>query len=240
MAKFLEYFDERYRKAVLSSPKSQDGPVITISRQTGCEAREVAARVSDKLNTKYKTNKWRWADKDVIYSIAKELNIEAQRVENYYQGIKLSDLSEMIMAFSRGFVSDLRVKKAIKDVVLSICKEGHVVLVGRGSVSIAHEIQDSLHVKLVAPFDWRVESVMKRKEMDQETAQKYIIETDKKRNDLIQTFMDKKIVNVESLFDLSLNRTSFSIEEAADIIVSMYEHKVLKKKTKKAAVNPAV
>ena len=115
----------------LNNPASEDGPVITISRLTGCDAREIAAGIVENLNSKVGITKWKWVDKDIIYSIAKELNIDTQRIENYYEGIKLSNLSEMIMAFSGGFVSDLRVKKAIKDVVLSICKEGYIVLVGK-------------------------------------------------------------------------------------------------------------
>jgi len=228
MEKFFDYFDERYRESILNSPTSEDGPVITISRLTGCDARETASIVIEKLNTMFGITKWKWVDKDIIFSIAKELNIDTQRIESYYEGIKLSNLSEMIMAFSGGFVSDLRVKKAIKDVVLSICKEGYVVLVGRGGVSIARDIKDALHVRLSAPFYWRVENVMKKKEMGLETAEKYVIETDEKRNDLIQTFLDKKIKNTDSLFDVTLNRQSFSISETADLIVAMYEKKVLK------------
>jgi len=228
MEKFFDYFDERYRESILNSPASEDGPVITISRLTGCDARETASIVIEKLNTRFGTTKWRWVDKDIIYSIARELNIDTQRIENYYEGIKLSNLSEMILAFSGGFVSDLRVKKAIKDVVLSICKEGYVVLVGRGGVSIARDIKDALHVRLSAPFYWRVENVMRKKEMGLETAEKYVIETDEKRNDLIQTFLDKKVKNAETLFDVTLNRQSFSISETADLIVEMYGKKVLK------------
>jgi cytidylate kinase len=207
--------------------------VITISRLTGCDARETASIVIEKLNTRFGTTKWKWVDKDIIYSIARELNIDTQRIENYYEGIKLSNLSEMIMAFSGGFVSDLRVKKAIKDVVLSICKEGYVVLVGRGGVSIARDIKDALHVRLTAPFYWRVENVMRKKEMGLETAEKYVNETDEKRNDLIQTFLDKKVRNTETLFDVTLNRQTFSITETADHIVEMYMKKVLKQITER-------
>jgi cytidylate kinase len=236
MEKFFDYFDERYRESVLSSPASEDGPVITISRQTGCDAREIGSSIVDALNSKCNTSKWKWVDKDIIYAIAKDLNIDTQRIENYYEGIKLSNLSEMIMAFSGGFVSDLRVKKAIKDVVLSICKEGYVVLVGRGGVSIAHDIKDALHIKLVAPFYWRVENVMKKKNMDIETAEKFVIETDEKRHDLIQTFLDKKSKNTETLFDATINRLSFSIPETANLIVSMYEAKVLKQMSERKKI----
>jgi cytidylate kinase len=240
MEKFFDYFDERYRESVLNSPASEDGPVITISRLTGCDAREVASNIVEKLNTSFGTTKWKWVDKDIIYSIAKDLNIDIQRVENYYDGIKLSNLSEMIMAFSGGFVSDLRVKKAIKDVVLSICKEGYVVLVGRGGVSIARDIKDALHIRLIAPFYWRVENVMKKKNMSLETAEKYVIETDEKRNDLIHTFLDKKIKNVDSLFDVTINRISFNIPETSELIVSMYEKKVVRQMSERKKIKTGI
>lgn len=240
MEKFFDYFDERYRESVLSGPASDDGPVITISRLTGCDAREIASVIVDKLNTRFATSKWKWVDKDIIYAIAKDLNIDTQRIENFYEGIKLSNLSEMIMAFSGGFVSDLRVKKAIKDVVLSICKEGFVVLVGRGGVSIASDIKDALHVKLVGPFYWRVDNVMKKKNMDLEAAEKYVIETDEKRHELIQTFLDKKSKNTESLFDVTINRLSFSMAETSDLIVSMYETKVMKQMAERNKIKSSI
>ena len=240
MEKFFDYFDERYRESVLSGPASDDGPVITISRLTGCDAREVASGIVEKLNNRFGTSKWKWVDKDIIYAIARDLNIDTQRIENFYEGIKLSNLSEMIMAFSGGFVSDLRVKKAIKDVVLSICKEGFVVLVGRGGVSIAHDIKDALHVKLVGPFYWRVDNVMKKKNMGIEVAEKYVIETDEKRYELIQTFLDKKSKNTEALFDVTINRLSFSVAETSDLIVSMYETKVIKQMSERKKIKTSL
>jgi len=226
MDKFFDYFDGRYRESILKRPATNDGPVITISRMTGCDARQVAENVVDNLNRRYQTARWKWVDKDIIYSIAKELNTDSQRVENFYKGIELSNISEMIMAFSGGFVSDLRVKKAIKDVVLTMCKEGHIVLVGRGGVSIAGNIDYALHVRLVAPFYWRVQNVMKKKEMDLETAEAYVIDTDEKRHNLITTFLEKKSLNIDYLFDTTINRKSYNIIETAELIVSMYEKKI--------------
>jgi cytidylate kinase len=226
MKKFFDYFDSRYRESIMNRPPSEDGPVITISRQTGCDARQVAEKVVENLNRRYIAAKWKWIDKDIIYNIAEELNTDAQRVENFYAGIELSNMSEMIMAFSGNFISDSRVKKAIKDVVLAMCKEGHLVIVGRGGVSIAHNIMDSLHIRLVAPFYWRVDNVMKKKEMNIETAEQFIVETDDKRFNLIQTFLDKKPQTIDYLFDATINRSSFTIDETADFIVSMYEKKI--------------
>jgi cytidylate kinase len=233
MEKFFDYFDNRHRETSLKKSGTEEGPVITISRLTGCDARQVAESVVDSLNRKSGTSKWKWIDKDIIYDIAKELNTNTERVENFYKGIELSNMSEMIMAFSGGFVSDLRVKKAIKDVVLSICKDGYIVLVGRGGVSIAHDIVDSLHIRLIAPFYWRVENVMKKKGIDIEAAEEFVVDTDERRHNLITTFLEKKSINIDYLFDATLNRQSFSIFETADIITSMYDKKIGRQMTER-------
>jgi len=237
MEKFFDYFDGRYRESILKKAPVEDGPVITLSRLTGCDARQVAAILADGLNHKYGITKWKWVDKDIIYAIARELNTDTQRVENFYKGIELSNLSEMIMAFSGGFISDLRVKKAIKDVVLSICKEGFIILVGRGGVSIAHDITDALHIRLIAPFYWRVENVMKKKGMNVEAAEKFVLDTDEKRFNLIHTFMEKKPLNIDYLFDATINRGSFSIQEIADMILLMYEKKVSRQIAERKKIN---
>lgn len=226
MEKIFNYFDDRYRDSILKKGPVDDGPVITISRSTGCDARQVAASLVEILNRRFGTTRWKWVDKDIIYAIARELDTDAQRVENFYKGTKRSNISEMILAFSGGFVSDLRVKKAIKDVVLSMCKEGYIILVGRGGVSIAKDIKDSLHIRLIAPFYWRVENVMKKKDMNMETAETFVVDTDEKRFNLIHTFLDKKPLNIDYLFDATINRSSFTIQESSDLILSMYEKKV--------------
>jgi cytidylate kinase len=225
MSKINDYFDSRYRESILNKPAADDGPVITISRHTGCDARQVAANVVDNLNRKYGQNKWKWIDKDIIYKVAEDLNTDPHRIENFYKGLELSDASEMIMAFSGNFVSDQQVKKAIREVVLAMCKEGHLVLVGRGGVSIAHDITDSVHIRLVAPFYWRVENVKKKKNMNIEAAEEYVVDTDEKRFNLIQTFLDKKPLTIDYLFDATINRATYTIQEIADFITLMYEKK---------------
>jgi cytidylate kinase len=227
--KIFDYFDTRYRAEMLGRPIDQTGPVITISRLTGCDGREVAAALAALLNLRYNTNKWRWIDKDIIYHAAHELKTDTNRVETYYQGMTMNDMSEMIMAFSGSFVSDSSVKKAIREVVLSIAREGHAVIIGRGGVAITRDMTNALHIRLVAPIYWRVENVMKKKGMIIEKAEEYVIETDEKRNKMILSFLDKKPQAIDYLFDSTLNRSSFSIDQLSALILDMYEAKLGKK-----------
>jgi cytidylate kinase len=224
--KIFDYFDTRYRAEMLGRPIDQTGPVITISRLTGCDGREVAAALVALLNLRQNTNKWKWIDKDIIYHAAHELKTDTNRVESYYQGMTMNDMSEMIMAFSGTFVSDSSVKKAIREVVLSIAREGHAVIIGRGGVAITRDMTNALHIRLVAPLYWRVENVMKKKGMIIEKAEEYVIETDEKRNKMILSFLDKKPQAIDYLFDSTLNRSSFSIDQLSALILGMYEAKL--------------
>lgn len=224
--KIFDYFDTRYRAEMLGKPIDKTGPVITISRFTGCDGREVAAALVAILNLRNNTNKWRWIDKDIIYHAAHELKTDTNRVEAFYQGMTMNDISEMIMAFSGSFVSDSSVKKAIREVVLSIAREGHAVIIGRGGVAITRDMTNALHIRLVAPLYWRVENVMKKKGMIIEKAEEYIVETDEKRNKMIVGFLDKKPQAIDYLFDSTLNRSSFSIDQLSALILNMYEAKL--------------
>lgn len=226
MKKIFDYFDTRYRVEMLGRPIDQTGPVITISRLTGCDGREVAAALVALLNLRNNTNKWRWIDKDIIYHAAHELKTDTNRVETYYQGMTMNDMSEMIMAFSGSFVSDSSVKKAIREVVLSIAREGLAVILGRGGVAITRDMTNALHIRLVAPLYWRVENVMKKKGMIIEKAEEYVVETDEKRNKMIVGFLDKKPQTIDYLFDCTLNRSSFSIDQLSALILDMYEAKL--------------
>ena len=224
--KIFDYFDTRYRAEMLGRPADQTGPVITISRLTGCDGREVAAELVAQLNLRYNTNRWKWVDKDIIYHAAHELKTDTQRVETYYQGLGMTDISQMIMAFSGSFVTDNSVKKAIREVVLSIARDGYAIIIGRGGVAITRDMANALHVRLVAPIYWRVQNVMKKKGMIIEKAEEYVLQTDEKRHRLIVDFLDKTPPCIDYLFDVTLNRSSFTLEQVSSLILTMYETKM--------------
>lgn len=224
--KIFDYFDTRYRAETLGRPVDQTGPVITLSRLTGCDGREVAAELVAQLNIRFNTNRWKWVDKDIIYHAAHELRTDTHRIETFYQGYGMTDISQMIMAFSGSFVTDSSVKKAIREVMLSIARDGYAVIIGRGGVAITHDMANALHVRLVAPMYWRVQNVMKKKGMIIERAEAYTVETDEKRHKLIVDFLDKKPLSLDYLFDVTLNRSSFSIEQISSLIMTIYESKL--------------
>ncbi len=236
MDKIFRYFDDRYKENLKMVRESECGPIITISRQAGCDAIAIAKKLVSVLNKEAGINRWKWIDKEILLNAAHELGTSTQRVESYIKGKGLPNLSELIMAVSGHFVSDVKVKKAVKDVVLSICKDGYVVLVGRGGVSITTNVPKSLHARLIAPFYWRVENIIGKKKMNIEEAEEYVVDTDEKRYNLILNFLDKKPLNIDFMFDVTINRSSFSTDQIAVMLAQMYKERidtVLRNPTKK-------
>jgi len=224
--KFFKYFDERYRGDVLGDKSEKFGPIITISRLTGCDAVAVSKCLVKSLNQKGNTTKWRWIDKEILLNTARELDTGTHNVESYIKRHQLSSFSEMLMAISGKHISDDRVRKTIKEVVLTICKEGYVVLVGRGGVALTGSVRRALHVRLVAPFYWRVENIVKKRNLDIEAAEEFVVDTDEKRHNLIISFLDKKPITLDYLFDVTLNRSSYSVEQIAETICVLYKKKM--------------
>jgi len=224
--KFFKYFDKRYREDVLKDESENFGPVITISRLTGCDAVAVAKSLVKYLNKKDNTTKWRWIDKEILLNTARELDTATHNVESYIKRHQLSGFSEMLMAISGKHISDDKVRKTIKEVVLTICKEGFVVLVGRGGVALTGSVKRALHVRLAAPFYWRVGNIVKKRALDIEAAEEFVVDNDEKRHNLIISFLDKKPVTLDYLFDVTLNRSSFSVEQIAETLSVLYKKKM--------------
>lgn len=226
MSKFINYFDQRHKENSVSGQSGKCGPIITLSRQAGCDAISVAKNLVSLLNKKYKTEKWHWIDKEILLRTASELETGTQRVETYIKGHELSGLSEMIMSISGKHISDEKVRIALNEVVSSICNEGYVVLVGRGGVSLTRQVKMALHVRLVAPFYWRVDNIIKKRKLNIEDAEEFVVDTDEKRYNLILSFLEKKPLNLDYLFDVTINRNSYSISQIAEAVCVLFEKRI--------------
>ena len=66
-------------------------------------------------------------------------------------------------------------------VVEEVAAEGRVVLVGRAAPAVLARERDAIHVKVVAPRDWRIRTVVERLGVSAEEAAELTDETDRNR-----------------------------------------------------------
>jgi len=222
MDKLINYFDQRYEAEKADQGFKNCGPIITLSRQTGCDAVAIAAKLVDLLNKHYNTDKWHWVDKQILTEAAKVLKTDRSKVRSFLDGSQFTGLSEMIMAISGDYISNDKIRNVILKVVKTICSNGYAVLVGRGGVSISRGLEKAVHIRLQAPFYWRVENIIRKRKYDIETAEEFVVDTDEKRYNIILNFLEKKPLNLDYLFDTTINRSSYSIDQISELILESY------------------
>lgn len=225
----FKYFENRYNAPDKGSGKNEQfGPVITISRQTGCEAHVIASLVVEELNRNAKTKPWRFLDKEILEKSAKELNVSSEEIEDFYKNKDKSTLIDIVKAFSPTHINDLRIKNTCRDILLDVCKDGYLVFLGRAGAAILQDKPNTLNIRITAPFLWRIDALMRNRQMTIEQAEEYAIETDEQRHNLFYTFLGKQPGNLDYLFDATINRYGFSRLQVAQLIIHMAKMKGLK------------
>ncbi len=225
---FDKYFREisRDEKPVLV----ETGPYISISRNFGCMANGIAQKLMTELNFRNKASgknkQWSWINKVILEKSAKALQLSPSRIEYVFHSKHKSVMDEIVGAMSaRYYKSDIQIRKTIREVIRSMAQSGHVIIVGRGGVAFAHDNPHSLHIKLIAPIEWRVERIIKNYHKTEEEALHYIHEIDRERKFLIDSFVGHK--TDDSVFDVIFNRQSMTDEEIIASIIRLMEMKKL-------------
>jgi cytidylate kinase len=146
--------------------------VLTIEREYGSGANDIAQKVSEHLG-------WKLWDQSLTTEIANRLECDKLHVERHEE--RRDPLHyRLFKAFLRGsFEGSLnasRLKLADADgiravteqVVKRIAQEGNCVIVGRGSPYYLHDLSDAFHVFVYAPFEEKVSRLQQMGKSEQE------------------------------------------------------------------------
>jgi cytidylate kinase len=220
----VTYLTHQYYKN--EQTKSEPGPVITISREYGCPAKTVAARLVELFNLKLASrnskDKWKWISKEILSEAAHELSMSPEEISYVFDYEQKGILDDILSSHARKYYkSDRKIRQTIANVIRSSAIQGNVIIVGRGGVVIAKDIPRSLHINLEAPLDWRAVRTATKYSLSLEQAKKCAIETDIKRKEFRESFAGKETDYTR--FDLTINCMTLSIDEISQIIMKVAE-----------------
>jgi len=225
---FEKYFNDvlRDRKTIIQ----ETGPYISISRDFGCMANVIAQALSVELTKRNKQKglrrEWKWINKEILEEAAKALELSPSKIEYVFQSQRKTIMDEIVSAMSaRYYKSDKKIRKTITEVIRSIAMAGNVIIVGRGGVAFKKDNPESLHIKLIAPIEWRVNRISKNYGKSKKEALKYILEIDQERKYLIDSFMG--FDTDDSVFDIIFNRQTMDDETIVSIIIKTMEQRKL-------------
>ena len=195
--------------------------VITIGREFGSGGSEIAAKVAEKLGIKF-------YDKELIALAAKNSGIS----EDVLTDVDETAANSFLYALSSGAfagstvlssgVASLPVTDkafmACSQVIKDIADNESCVIVGRCAESILADRENVLSVFIHADMPFRVERIMKVRNLGKSEAESLIKKMDKKRAAYHNYYADTRW-GARSAYDFCLNST-IGIDTIVDIIVN--------------------
>jgi cytidylate kinase len=160
--------------------------IITVSRQYGAGGSEVARRVAAALV-------WRVVDNELVEAVAARAGLQPsdvaereERVPGFIERLARTLVASTPELFPAPVPGVPRLQEAdlvriTENVVVEIAAGGKVVLVGRAAPAVLARELDTLHVKLVAPRAYRIQTAAERLGMDPDDVAALLDETDSMR-----------------------------------------------------------
>lgn len=219
---------------------------ITISRQYGSGGGEVAARLAQRLQ-------WQLIDHEIVAQVARELGmpeeeaeVHDERTESFISRVlgsmQLASpellANAPIVPLSPGTQEQIY-HEALCRVVETAANTGNAVIVGRAGQVILAKRRDTLHVRIVAPFEQRVRYVMQREGLDEANARARIQQKDRDRTRYLQAQYHRD-VNDPVLYDLVLNSGVIDLASLVDLIALALERKARRLIVKTGELGPAI
>ncbi len=205
----------------------EDMVVVTISRQFGSGGSAVAGMVSEASGLHY-------IDHEIIDEVARRLNVDVQQATsqdehttglagNILEALQASNPFMANYSTLLGQASALAQSKELayfqltQRIILEQATQGNAVIVGRGSQFLLHNAPRTLHIYIFAPLPYRIETIMKRYELDRKHAQQMIEQKDYEHDSYLRRYYGND-GHQPGLYHLLINTGLFSLELAANLI----------------------
>ena len=197
--------------------------IITISRQMGTGAYRIAQDLAKKL-------RYTLVDGSKLAQIASKYGLSTEVLERVDEKPPV-----YLTAEDRRQAADLN---TIELVLLDHAREGNVILYGRGGQDLLKGLKSLLRIRIIAPFEERVEKFAEREWMDPDLARHLIRKCDHQRGGFIHFYFNRDWQDPME-YDLVFNTTKLSPSAIVDTIVTAVKDPALKEsdETARAAID---
>ena len=210
--KWQQTTDRRRKKQALA------GPVITISREPGCEGHDLASRIAKELKIDL-------FDRQIIQEVAQSSSMSEKVVSSLDEkGRSILDNWIQFLKSVRWFSSDEYIYHLTR-VIGTIHEHGGAVILGRGANMVLPP-EETLRVRFIAPMDARVKNFAKELNISTEKAKQQIIKEESDRKAFIRKNFYADIDDPVN-YDLVINTKYVNADQIINLIKSSLKHKRL-------------
>jgi len=188
----------------------EHGFSICFSREAGSGGITVAKEVGRRLN-------WPVYDQELLEHLAKDLKVDVSLVQDYDER-RGSWLVDCIKAFSAtASVSEVTYFRRLVRLLQALGARGECLIVGRGSSFILPR-ETTLRVRIVASRDDRISYIARDRGINRLEAARFVDTKDRERIKFIKDHLHKDPSDPQN-YDLIVNRSRFSVDETAELVI---------------------
>ncbi|MDH5294124.1 MAG: cytidylate kinase-like family protein [Acidimicrobiia bacterium] len=221
---------ERYLRAHLAAVSSGRevgnggvAPFITISRQAGAGGRALADRLVEVFESYSEDlfSGWQVFDRRLC-----ELVAEDPKMSQALDSLLAEEYHSAAGAFFRSaFAPDQDVVMArVFEVVRSVAFAGKAVIVGRAGSQVSRDLDQGVHIRLVAPMRVRVQRIALRDGLDERSARELTRRTDAHRARLLKARFDVDIEDPTN-YDVTWNTDAADLDEVAAAVATLVRNR---------------
>jgi cytidylate kinase len=178
---------------------------------------------------------WAVFDRNLASEILKDHKLSA-KIERFMPEDTKFQLTDALEALLGLHPINWTLKEYAKETIRKLVMKGNVIVVGRGGAIVTASLPRILHVRLVAPFDFRVQHFAGLYRVTNEEATHLVRERDEARRRYVQSYFNAD-VNDLSHYRLVINTQRNGFEGAAQIISSALVNRMIRVGPKKELVS---
>ncbi len=187
---------------------------ITISREFGCEAYPLANALKQKLDSR-NDQSWTIFDEEMVNRITANEDISDHLSDSL--GERSKYLEYIVSTLLPYWKSQEQAYRPIVETVFSLARQGNAIIVGEGAFSIARDLSNCYHFRLIAPVEFRAESYARRSNLSVEDAQKLVQKKEAARIAFLSDFLNCDFE--PNNFHLIFNNSKVPIDRIVDLIL---------------------
>jgi cytidylate kinase len=191
---------------------------ITISRQTGCGAVQVAEAVANHLQKiqPHLGPGWTIFDRNLMERVMEDHRLPAS-LAHILPEDRSTELEDMLAETLHIRPHSSTIIKQTSETMLQLAGCGSVILIGRAGNIITARLPHVLHVRLVAPLEDRIERICRADNKTPAAAEKFCIAEDAARARYVKTYF-KADINDPLLYHFVINTSWMGCEAAGRMI----------------------
>ncbi|HSH09515.1 MAG TPA: cytidylate kinase-like family protein [Oceanipulchritudo sp.] len=222
MERCRAFIDSNFVESHLEKPRIP--LAVTISRQVYSGSHEIAELMIKQLEADPKLGVAKWAlfDRDLVHRILEDHNLP-KAIARYMPEDRDRDFTGLINEILGLHPSLWELFHYTCDTIHKLAKIGNVILIGRGAHIITRNMPHVLHVRVVAPFEMRVQRAAQILGVSTQEAGKQIRQDDQARAAFVRSHFDEALDN-PLVYHLTINTGLTSIRTAAQILCTALKH----------------